>query len=212
MHKPVFYLTWNIPSLLRKTGCGLKSSWSSSSSTAGVHSLFVAASKAERWLFSWACQPLQLWRYTSLGRASSRPPSGWHVYLSPWKIKGQLGTHVSMTTINSKEGLNPSKCGHRGKREVGPGLEKKPRSHIEFIFIYIISDLSPIRISTGWKALVKKIGEKKKSNNTPKNAVCTPLKREVLMCYKELVIFCQWMILLILKIGILFVSIGNDLI
>lgn len=28
---------------------------------------------------------------------------------------------------------------------------------------------------------------KKKMNNTPKNAVCIPLKKEVLMCYDELV-------------------------
>lgn len=40
-----------------------------------------------------------------------------------------------MTTIVSKERLNPSERGHKGKREVGPVQEDRPRWYFEFLFI-----------------------------------------------------------------------------
>lgn len=103
------------------------------------------------------------------------PRSGWYVYLSPWKTKGQLGTHVSMTTINSKETLSPSKCACGGRRR--ERLAQFWRTGLDCTLSFFLVQPILFWIYTGWKSLVKKIYEE--IINAPQIVICSPLKREV---------------------------------
>lgn len=92
-----------------------------------------------------------------------------------------------MTTINSKEMLNPSKCRHRGRgRDKLAHLEKVGLgSTLSFFSFQLSPHLNLHRI--------KGFGEEmcEKMNNVPKDIICTPLKKEVLIWYNKLVVFCQ---------------------
>lgn len=131
-----------------------------------------AASRAGRWPLSWACPALQLWRHTSLGRASSRAPK-WVACLS-FPLKNKRSTRNTCFQDNNilKREANSEQMWTQGREKLAQFRSRGLGSTLSF-FSFQLNSHQHFHRKKGFS--LKKVCER--INNAPKKVACTPRER-----------------------------------